>query len=50
VPNQPRQGTGVRSFRVNLALWQRAQALAAENGETVGDVIRRALERYVKRV
>jgi len=48
MPNQPRQGTGVRSFRVNLDLWHQAQAKAAENGENVGDVIRRALEQYVQ--
>lgn len=38
-----------RSIRIGEALWHEAQAKAAERGETVTDVIVRALERYVKR-
>ena len=45
VPNAPR--TPLRNVRVSDELWQAAQAQAAENGETVSDVVRRALERYV---
>lgn len=47
MPNQPR--TPARAVRVDDTLWQAAQVKAAERGETVSDVIRRALERYVKR-
>jgi predicted HicB family RNase H-like nuclease len=46
VPNQPR--TPLRSFRIPDALYEAAQAKAAEKGESVSDVVRRALERYVK--
>lgn len=38
-----------RSIRISEALWQEAQTKAAERGETVTDVVVRALERYVKR-
>lgn len=47
VPNQPR--TPLKSFRIPTALYRAAQAKAEEKGETVSDVVRRALERYVKR-
>ena len=47
VPNQPR--TPLRSFRIPDELYEAAQAKAAEKGESVSDVVRRALERYVKR-
>ena len=40
--------TPPRSVRVSTDLWQAAQARAAERGETVTDVIVRALNRYVK--
>lgn len=46
MPNQPK--TPARAVRIEDALWQAAQAKAAERGETVSDVIRRALQRYVK--
>ena len=46
VPNAPR--TPLRNVRVSDELWQAAQAQAAENGETVSDVVRRALEEYIK--
>lgn len=39
----------IRSIRVSAPLWDAAKAKAAERGETVSDVIRRALERYIKR-
>jgi hypothetical protein len=36
-----------RSVRIGEALWHAAQATAAERGETVTDVITRALRDYV---
>lgn len=47
VPNQPK--TKIRAVRVPDELWEAAQAVAAERGESVSDEIRAALERYVKR-
>lgn len=47
MPNQPK--TPLRSIRVEEALWAAALAKAAERGETVSDVVRRALQRYVNR-
>lgn len=41
--------TPPRSIRIGEELWRAAQVKAAERGETVTDVIVRALERYVKR-
>lgn len=41
--------TPPRSVRIPDELWQAAKAKAAERGETVTDVIVKALERYVKR-
>lgn len=49
MPNQPRRGNPARAVRVEDELWQAAQDRAAERGETVSDVIRRALQRYVRR-
>lgn len=49
MPNQPRSGNPGRMVRVEDALWQAVQAKAAERGETVSNVIRRALERYIRR-
>jgi predicted HicB family RNase H-like nuclease len=47
VPNTP--GTPRRTIRISDALWAAAVAKAAERGESVSDILRRALERYVKR-
>ncbi len=47
VPNQEK--TPRRTVRVPDEVWQAAQAKAEERGETLSDVIRRALERYAKR-
>lgn len=47
MPNQPR--TPIRGIRIPDELWEAAQQVAAERGETVSDEVRRALERYVKR-
>jgi len=49
MPNQPRPDNPARAVRIKDGLWRAAKAKAAERGETVTDVIRRALERYVKR-
>jgi hypothetical protein len=48
MPNQPRPDNPARAVRVPDGLWHAAQAKADERGETVSDVIRRALERYVE--
>lgn len=47
VPNTP--GTPRRTIRVPDELWDAAQAKAEERGENLSDVLRKALERYVKR-
>lgn len=49
MPNQPRPGNPARALRVEDALWKAAQAKAAERGESVSDVLRKCLERYVRR-
>lgn len=46
VPNQPK--TPRRSFRIPDDLWDAARAKAKERGETVTDVVIRALKRYVR--
>lgn len=47
VPNAPK--TPLRSFRIPDDVYRAAQEKAAERGESVSDVVRAALERYVKR-
>lgn len=42
-------GTPRRTIRVPDALWGAAAAKAEERGESLSDVLRKALERYVKR-
>lgn len=42
-------GTPLRNVRVADELWQAAMAKALERGETLSEVIRRALEKYVQR-
>lgn len=49
MPNQPRPGNPARAVRVEAELWEAAKEKAAARGETVSDVIRRALQRYVAR-
>lgn len=46
MPNQP--ATPHRTVRVPDELWHAAQRIAADRGETVTDVIVRALTRYVR--
>lgn len=38
----------MRAVRVEDDLWQRARALAAEEGDTVSRIVRAALEDYVR--
>lgn len=46
MPNQPK--TKARSVRVPDDLWDAAKRRAEERGETVTDVLIRALTRYVR--
>ena len=41
--------TPLRAFRIADELYKKARAKAAERGETLTDVIRKALERYVSK-
>lgn len=43
------RGTTLRNFRADDSLWLRAKAVADKRGESLSDVLRAALERYVKR-
>jgi predicted CopG family antitoxin len=47
MPNAPK--TPLRSFRIPDDVYRAAQAKAVEKGESVSDVVRRALDRYGKR-
>jgi predicted HicB family RNase H-like nuclease len=47
VPNAPK--TPLRNFRIPDELYKAAQQKAKTRGESVTDVVRRALEQYVKR-
>lgn len=47
VPNKPK--TPIRSFRIPTDEYEAAKAKADERGETLTDVVRRALRRYAKR-
>ena len=40
-------GTARRSVRISDELWAAAAEIAARRGETISDVLRRELERYV---
>lgn len=42
------RGTAIRNFRADDALWTRAKDIADKRGESLSDVLRAALERYVK--
>ena len=41
-------GTTLRNFRASDTLWQRAKDAAEDRGETLSDVLRRALEQYAQ--
>lgn len=45
----PETHTPLRSVRVEDELWTAAREVAKERGETLSDVVRDALARYVKR-
>jgi hypothetical protein len=47
--NDPSYGYPRRSIRIPDELWHAALAAAAERKESVPDVVRRALDRYVRR-
>lgn len=47
MPNRPK--TPLHSFRVDDELWEAAKAAAEANGEALSDVLRAALQRYVRR-
>jgi hypothetical protein len=46
VPNQP--STPNRTLRIPDEEWETARRIAADRGETVTDVVRRALRRYIR--
>lgn len=46
VANQPK--TPIRSFRIPDEVYLPAKAKAAERGDTLTDVVRKALEEYVR--
>lgn len=46
MPNQP--ATPHRSVRVPDEVWEEAKRIAADRGETVTDVVLRALRRYIR--
>lgn len=47
MPNKPK--TPSRNVRVDDELWNESLRIAAERGETVAEIIRAALKRYVKK-
>jgi antitoxin component of RelBE/YafQ-DinJ toxin-antitoxin module len=47
MPNQPK--TPIRGVRIAEDLWLAAKAVAERRGDNLSDVIRKALERYVRR-
>ena len=46
VPNQPK--TPNHSVRIPDEIWEAAKRKAADHGETITDVILRALKRYIR--
>lgn len=48
MPNTPRPENPARSFRCEDELWNAAKAEAERRGETVTDVLIRALRRYTR--
>jgi predicted DNA-binding protein len=40
-------GGRIRTFRVPDELWEEAQKVAAQRGQTLSEVIRKALEEYI---
>lgn len=48
LPRMSKPAMVMRSVRVPLRLWNEAKAKADEREENISDVIREALERYVR--
>lgn len=48
MPGVPENPTPLRAVRISDDLWIAAKRVAADRDETVSEVIRRALERYVR--
>lgn len=48
LPRVTKPNMVMRSIRVPLALWTAAKDKADERGENISDVLRAALERYVR--
>lgn len=48
VPNQPKEGRRVRTFREDDELWEQAAKKAAAAGRTMTDVLHEAIEDYIK--
>lgn len=46
MPNKPK--TPIRNFRAPAEIWEAAQAVAVQRGETMTDVLLRALAEYVR--
>lgn len=46
MPNQP--ATPNRTMRIPDEVWHEARRIAADRGETVTDVVTRALRRYIR--
>lgn len=49
LPPVPKVPMVMRSIRVPERLWSEAKAKADARGESISDVVREALERYVRR-
>ena len=47
VPNQPKTALQLHSFRVSDAVWEAAKKQAEARGETLAEVLRAALARYL---
>ena len=47
VPNQPKSGLRLHSFRVSDEIWEAAKKRAEERDETLAEVLRAALARYL---
>jgi hypothetical protein len=47
VPTQPKTPLQLHSFRVSDAVWEAAKKQAEERGETLAEVLRAALARYL---
>lgn len=49
MPNQPREGTSVRTMRLDDDLWAQVQSAAGELGVSASEVVRVALSEYLSR-